>query len=222
MYCKTGKCPARGRVYHYDDRTAYKWQCCGSQKKEPDGHELRQNEASLSSRTTSIYCSVAKRGVSMDDLLINEYSYGTRYKWRCCGSQAKDPDHHSTKPVAAKQNSSQSHNTSSNLNANSVNTNASSSTSMIQTNNFRPVPQSSSIPSSQKQYSNNRARRTKEQDLVIYNRLGATCYLCKKKLPPFEDRALWHVEHIIPFSKRKDLDSMGMSPFLSFPFCLID
>jgi 5-methylcytosine-specific restriction endonuclease McrA len=55
-----------------------------------------------------------------------------------------------------------------------------------------------------------RKSRTEKERYEIFHSTQGVCYLCRDKLV-FENRkkgldGAWHIEHVIPFSKRPDLD----------------
>lgn len=229
-YCSIGRCAVDRnhlRVYEYDYGNKYKWTCCGSQSKQPECHSIKEsiqpraptsyniksspinnyttttsstlsarlpeipqskpiNNSHINNKQSSEYCTSGNCVVSEDSLLTYEYDYGKRYKWICCGSQARYPECHTTRSTTNIPSSPLSNNNA--------------------RNNYPPF----SVKVEKKVNPGKRARRTKAEKFEIYNSTKGVCYLCKKDLPPFESSRLWHIEHVIPFSLRNDLDIKGI------------
>ena len=95
IWCKEtqqrGKCKVYGPYYYGSNNPVYKykWSCCNSQAKNPQGH------VDIDYVTEVIWCEKAQHHGKCK--IYGPYDCGYKYKWSCCNSQAKNPNHHTTK-----------------------------------------------------------------------------------------------------------------------------
>lgn len=54
-----------------------------------------------------------------------------------------------------------------------------------------------------------RRRLTDDEVRRVYSSMNGVCYLCRGELPSINERTKWHIEHIFPYSKYPQRDSIG-------------